>query len=209
MEQKQIIKLIDTIVKKRINSIVKEIVKEEVKNQLIGILLEHNITNKGSKLVNAFNENTENTNKPKSYFVTNNNVVKKPVIKKYTSNPVLNKVLNNTKVSSDFNYNTDLEGEVFTRATSKQFNISDNIKNNNEMSMTSMLDDEIPDGVNITEVVENNVNLVNANDEPALVESVPKDLSGFPAHIQEALTRNYSEVLKKSIEKSKMKNGII
>ena len=30
MEQKQIIKLIDTIVKKRINSIVKEIVKEEV-----------------------------------------------------------------------------------------------------------------------------------------------------------------------------------
>lgn len=192
MDLKKLTKIVDVIVKKRLQ----EVIKEEVKKELLNILLENN------SLVgkNTVNENS-NTNEQKSFFTinkNNNNVSKKLVNKQYTKNPMINNILNNTKVTSDFyGGNMGLEDEeTFTRLTSPAQN-----------SIVNLLED-LPSNINVSEVVNNNVELIDENVEPNnLIDSVPKDLSAFPDYIQNALTKNYSSLLKKSIEKSKQRSN--
>ena len=122
MNQKQLIKIIDTIVKKRLKEAlnsdeVKKVITEEAKNQLIKILLENKVeVNKNENKVISKNSHklTEilNANKKTSYPKIKNNVEevqKDKIINKtnnraYTRDPILNKILNETPYVPENNY---------------------------------------------------------------------------------------------------------
>ena len=182
MDQKKLIKIVDTIVKKRLKTVIREVVKEEIKDQVLQVLLENirgkqNQSTMLSKIDDDIEQQREN--------VVPNNVV--PKKKRYTDNNIINEILNETNLSV---------GNTPPVASQPQ----------SQPSSAFITSDKITEGQPV--ITNNNTGIIPEGANP-IVEHVPRDLSRFPEHIQKALTRNYSSVLKATDEITKQRRGMM
>jgi len=233
MDDVKLAKLIDKIVKQRITEIlasnkeIKRIIKEEVKSQLIGILLENKIDVNQKTAVRKTSQISQLlNNKQEIKYPKIEKRERQPVVERreYVRDPVLNQILNNTP------YVPDSGGGGFTGNA-----LMDSMGINNESMMyaqniasglgKNVKIDINPDAVsNLRNTVPNNAQFITDKKTPHLKEYVGDD--GFKyvddrmlfenegAHspvmqnpmatvnLEKALNRNYKQLLGKMDEKA-------
>jgi len=233
MDDVKLAKLIDKIVKQRVTEIlksnqeIKKIIKEEVKSQLIGILLENKIdVSKGKP------KRTSNI----SQLLNNNQQVEYPKIEKrqriverrnvsYSHDPVLNQILNETPFVNDsvgFTGNAlvdsmGISNENLMYAQNVAAGMGKNVKI--DINPNAMINEN---------VIPSNAQFTSAKQTPHLKEYVGDDglkyvddrtlfqnESNIPVmtnpmatvNLERALNRNYKQMLSKMDEKAKKFRG--
>jgi len=230
MNEMKLAKLVDAIVKRRIKEIVKSnkeikiIIREEVKSQLIKILLENkiDITKKSTKRTTQISE-LLNSKRSIRYPKIKKSQAKRMQVeeRRLTKDPVLNKILNATPYVKDsgggFTGNALMDSMGGTNNESLQY----------AQSVASGLGSNVSVDINKSDVAEintvpNNAELVSSKQTPQLKEYRGDD--GFyyvddrmlfeneggaqagniqaPANLERAMSKNYKELLSKMDEKA-------
>lgn len=185
MDQKSLIRIIDTIIKKRLKPIIKEVIREEVKKQVTRVLHENTQNTEYSMISHIDDEYTSNKRKiPIGEHVGPRVTYEEPI--KMNSQFTVSKphFKNENKEKKNFSKNTLINDILNDTDDDYQFKEGQPVLNNNHMNT-------LPEGIN------------------PIVEHVPRDISNLPPFLQNAFTKNYSDIIKKSEEKTKQRRGII
>lgn len=209
MDQKSLIRIIDTILKKRLKPMVREIVKEEVKNQVINILLENQNGGRRSNMLSQIDDEYEEYQEEQS-------LPKRPKrkISSEYSGPRVQLEGEFQKIdSANPQFITSDNHEQFLQQTPVRREKKNYTKNTVINDIMNQIDNDVSfEATQFEEgqpvIINNNQRILPEGANP-IVEHVPRDISGLPPFLQKAFTKNYSGIIKSSEQKSKQRRGMI
>ncbi len=212
MDQKSLIRIIDTILRKRLKPMIKELVKEEVKNQVINILLEtQNGGKRSNTMLSQIDDEYEEYQEEQVLPKRQKHITSEHSGPRVQLDGQFNKIdsANSQFITSD-NHEEFLQQQPQRPVKREKKNFTKNTVINDIMNQIdhdpNFEATQFEEGQPV--ITNNNQRIVPEGANP-IFEHVPRDISGLPPFLQDAFTKNYSGVIKASEDKTKQRRGMI